>query len=394
MKVLIVNTLYPPTTIGGAERSVSLLARAAAKRGHEVHVASLHGKDAVVEEMDGDVTVHRLPVRNIYWQFDTERSPSKVERLLWHARDRRNPRATADLAGLLERTGAEVLHTNNMQGFSTEIWGVAKAKGVRVVHTLRDYGLICSRALLYRSGHDCVKQCTDCRLLTGRKKDNSVLVDAVASNSQYVIDTHRRFGYFNDTDARVIYNIADVRSAPTPAAALPGGGLSFGYIGRVEPEKGIEVVLAAFSKLARDDWRLDIAGAGKDDYVAQLQAQYPDPRIRWLGFVNADAFYGAVDVVIISSIWPEPLPRTMIDCLARGKAVIYSDAGGTPEIGHLAPLGAIYAKDDVAALTARLDDALAHADAWREVRGVDPQVLHAFSEEAVAGRYLEFYAGS
>ncbi len=394
MKVFIVNTLYPPSTVGGAERSVALLARAAARRGHEVHVASLHAADDVREERDGDVTVHRLPLRNLYWPFDAERHESKMRRLAWHIRDRRNPAATRDLIALMDRIGPDVLHTNNLQGFSTEIWGEAKRRSIRIVHTLRDYSLLCARASLYRAGQDCVGRCADCKLLTGRKQGNALLVDAVASNSQYVIDTHRRHGYFTDTDARVIYNIADVRSAPTPAEVPDDGGLTFGFIGRVEPEKGIEVVLAAFARLERPDWRLVIAGAGKSSYVEGLQAQYPDPRIRWLGFVNADDFYAGVDVVIISSTWPEPLPRTMIDCLARGKAVIYSDAGGTPEIGHLAPLGAIYAKDDSAALAARLDDALAAADEWRAVRTVAPEVLEAFSEASVIDNYLAFYEGA
>lgn len=393
MKVFIVNTLYPPSTVGGAERSVALLARAAARRGHEVHVASLHDADEQREEQDGAVTIHRLPLRNLYWPFDAERNESKPRRLAWHLRDRRNPAATRDLVALMDRIRPDVLHTNNLQGFSTEIWAEAKRRGIRIVHTLRDYSLLCARASLYRGGDDCVQRCVDCKVLTGRKKDNSVLVDAVASNSQYVIDTHRRHGYFNDTDARVIFNIADVRSAPTPAAVPENGGLTFGFIGRVEPEKGIEVVLDAFTRLERPDWQLVIAGAGKGSYVADLQARYGDPRIRWLGFVNADDFYAGVDVVIISSTWPEPLPRTMIDCLARGKAVIYSDAGGTPEIGHLAPLGAIYAKDDAAALAERLATALASADEWRAVRGVAPEVLEAFSEEKVVGNYLSFYAG-
>lgn len=394
MKILIVNTLYPPSTVGGAERSVALLARAAARRGHAVHVASLHAADAAIEERDGDVTVHRLPLRNLYWPFDAERNESRQRRLVWHVRDRRNPAATRDLVALIDRIRPDVLHTNNLQGFSTEIWAEAKRRGIRIVHTLRDYSLLCARASLYRAGHDCVRRCVDCKLLTGRKKDNSVLVDAVASNSQYVIDTHRRHGYFSATDARVIFNIADVRSAPTPAAVPEQGGLTFGFIGRVEPEKGIEVVLAAFARLERPDWQLVVAGAGKGSYVAELRARYPDPRIRWLGFVNADDFYAGVDVVIISSTWPEPLPRTMIDCLARGKAVIYSDAGGTPEIGHLAPLGAIYAKDDAAALADRLTVALDAADDWRAVRGVAPEVLEAFSESRVVGNYLAFYEGA
>lgn len=391
MKILIVNTLYPPSTVGGAERSVALLARAVAARGHEVHVACLHDGDDVVIEQDEGVTVNRLPLRNFYWPFESGQRRSLIARTAWHVRDRRNRQATQDLIDLAESIKPDVLHTNNLQGFSTEIWEWAQHNDVRVVHTLRDYSLLCARATLFRNGNDCETRCMECRMLTARKKANTSAVDVVASNSRYVIDAHEREGYFSDTPSAVIFNIADVKGA-IHARPDDGEALVFGVIGRVEPEKGIEVVLAAFASLpAGRPWRLRVAGSGRTDYVDGLKEQYPDPRIEWLGFAQADAFYDSVDVVIIPSIWPEPLPRTMIETLARGAPTLYSDAGGTPEIGHLAPLGAIYAKDDAQALAARIGDALDHADTWRMRRPVDPGVLREFSEERVASRYLDLY---
>ena len=395
MRILIVNTLYPPSSVGGAERSVALLGRAVAARGHDVHVASLHDGNATLEEQDGLVTVHRLPLRNLYWPFRPDHRPSKPARLLWHLRDRRNRRATRDLIALAKRIKPDVLHTNNLQGFSTEIWHWARANDIRIVHTLRDYSLMCARAALYRDRKDCVERCGDCRLLTDRKKHNTPLVDAVASNSRYVIDTHERHGFFRDTPSRVIFNIADVTSVVS-SAERPGRedapGLVFGVIGRVEPEKGIEVVLTALTGV-EGDWRLRIAGGGQTDYIEGLKARYPDPRIDWMGFVKADAFYDSIDVLIIGSTWPEPLPRTMIESLARGTPTLYSDAGGTPEIGPMAPLAEMYAKDDPEALATQIRRALADPVAWRARRSADPALLEQFSEGAVAGRYIALYSG-
>ena len=48
MKVLIVNVLYPPHKIGGAEKSVSLLAEALVRAGDEVVVATLDDIDHCV----------------------------------------------------------------------------------------------------------------------------------------------------------------------------------------------------------------------------------------------------------------------------------------------------------------------------------------------------------
>ena len=99
------------------------------------------------------------------------------------------------------------------------------------------------------------------------------------------------------------------------------------------------------------------------------------------------------DVLIIGSTWPEPLPRTMIESLARGTPTLYSDAGGTPEIGPMAPLAEMYAKDDPEALATQIRRALADPVAWRARRSADPALLEQFSEGAVAGRYIALYSG-
>ena len=53
MRILIINTLYPPLTVGGAERSVCLLAEALARSGDCVSVVTLHpGSEEIVEKIN------------------------------------------------------------------------------------------------------------------------------------------------------------------------------------------------------------------------------------------------------------------------------------------------------------------------------------------------------
>ena len=89
MRVLIVNTLYPPADVGGAERSVAQLAEGLAGAGVATTVWTLRGGAAPVERANG-VVVHRLPLRNLYWPYDGRRR-SALQRAVWHGLETANP---------------------------------------------------------------------------------------------------------------------------------------------------------------------------------------------------------------------------------------------------------------------------------------------------------------
>lgn len=100
MKIVILNTLYHPYKIGGAEVSVQLLAESLADTGHSVSVISLHEAAECIDHLNG-VTLYRLPLRNLYWPFSG--NPSRPRRLLWHLLDIYNPLARADVSRLLKQ---------------------------------------------------------------------------------------------------------------------------------------------------------------------------------------------------------------------------------------------------------------------------------------------------
>lgn len=392
MKVLIVNTLFPPHRIGGAEKSVALLADGLARKGDTVVVATLDDIAApATERLASGVIVKRLPMDNIYWPYAADGPRrSAVQRLIWHFRNRWNTRAARRIGALIDAERPDVIHCNVLTGFSNAVWVEAKKRGVPIVQTLRDYAVLCTRAALFKNGHTCTTRCAECRVLTAPAKPASRLVDELVSISHFVAETHRGFGYFDDVPSRRIFNI--IPPAPADAAMPRSGPLTFGYIGRVEAEKGIEVVLDACARLQRDDWRLLVAGVGEPGYVADLRARHADPRIEWLGFVDSRDFYRAADVVLISSVWPEPLTRTLIEAASHGRSVICAAAGGIPEIADLPRLSALYPPTDSAALASRMTTAIDQREDWRAGGIGNQALLDCFSEEAVVAAYRQVYA--
>ncbi|MEG8037852.1 glycosyltransferase family 4 protein [Sphingomonas sp. LR60] len=392
MKVLIVNTLYPPHRIGGAEKSVALLAEALVRAGDEVTVATLDDIAAPIIEMRNGVTVHRLPIDNIYWPYDPD-APArpKLKRLHWHARNRWNRAAAHRLGTLLDAVRPDVVHCNVITGFGPAIWRAIKRRKLPLVQTLRDYGAMCTRSALFRNGATCTTRCRECRLLTAPAKLLSATVDQLVSNSDYVIRRHHAEGYFPDVPARRIFNIVPLDEQPRDPRP-PDAPFVFGFIGRIEAEKGIDVVLEAATRVWRDGWRLRIAGVGAPDYVAALKARYPDPRIEWLGFLPAGDFYRAIDTVLIASVWPEPLPRTLIEALSYGLSAICAEAGGIPEIADLAAHAITYQPTDIDALATAMETALADAARWRAGGLSDPNALGRFGEDRIVTEYRAAYA--
>ena len=102
MRVLMINTLYPPLIVGGAEKSVFLLAEALARAGDQVSVVTLHaGSEETIESQNG-IRVYRLPMDNRYWPFG-RRKQSLAARLLWHIADVWNRKAARRVARILDR---------------------------------------------------------------------------------------------------------------------------------------------------------------------------------------------------------------------------------------------------------------------------------------------------
>lgn len=392
MKVLIVNVLYPPHRIGGAEKSVSLLAEALVRAGDDVVVATLDDIAQPLVETKNGVTVHRLPIDNLYWPYDPDAAPQpRLKRLRWHIRNRWNRAAARRIGALLDAERPDVVHCNVLTGFSVAVWREVKRRRLPLVQTLRDYGVMCTRSALFKNGANCTGRCLECRVLTAPAQRESAVVDQLVSNSDYVIRRHHAEDFFHGVPARRIFNIVPLDAQARDPQA-PDAPLVFGFIGRIEAEKGIDVVLEATTRITTADWRLRIAGIGAPDYVAELKRRHPDPRIEWLGFSQAGDFYRSIDTVLISSVWPEPLPRTLIEALSYGLSAICADAGGIPEIADLARHSITYAPTDVAALAAAMDTALADAAAWRAGGLKQADALGWFAEDRIVAENRAAYA--
>lgn len=334
MKILFLHALADPKLGGGAEMTLWTLMRGMRDAGHEcMLLATSNTPGLKCVEREG-IKVWTAGIRNVYWPFHTQR-PSAPRRLLWHMLDSYNPWMQAYIREVVATEAPDVASLHNLPGWSAASWKMFAKLGIPTVQVLHDYYPICVKTTMYRSSRNCKSQCAQCRIFHLPHRLLSRNVQAVVGVSRFMLDRHRSLGYFEGVPIqKVIHNARapkalgiDVMSKPEPHA-----GFRFGYIGRLDPSKGIDLLIDAFLSADLPDAELWIAGNGKQDYEDCLHDKVSDKRIRLMGRIEARDFYPQVDAVVVPSLWNEPLGMVVAEALAFGMPVIGSRRGGIPEM--------------------------------------------------------------
>lgn len=392
MRVLHLGALYPPRIQGGAERSVAMLAEAQAALGCQVAAACI-SRDGWTQDSHNGVPVFRMPHSNDFWMEDWPEH-SQAERQISKFKQQFNFAVERSFGEVLDRFKPDLVNTHSMVDVSTRTWLAARRRGIPVVHTLRDYDLLCATSSLYREDGPCRGRHLKCRLLTFTKGFDQHAVGAVTAVGREVLRRHVAGGFFTHVPERlrqVIWNAAEIegvdadyRRPPRPAERP----FTFGFLGRISAEKGLATLLKACSRLPPQGWRLLVGGvgAGAADAEATLAEGLP---VTFAGFVKPKAFFEDIDVLVVPSRWAEPLGRTVLEAYRVGVPVIGSDTGGVAELvddpDWLTPPG------DAEALAARMLQVLLAGPAALPPPSRFSRVVEATRAEGVARRFLALY---
>jgi len=330
MRILYIHALYAPHIAGGAEISLKLLVEAMQANGHEVAVLSLSPDGGLSSDWVDGVKVYRAGLRNSYWPFSNER-PGKWRRLRWHLRDRYNRSMVGYVREVLAAEQPDAVSCHNLVGWSIAVWDEVRRAGIPIVQVLHDMYLLSPNSTLFKPGYNRPHQDVMSRLLRGRHRRASSRVAAVVGISHSILDRFIQYGYFKNVPRFVVHNARVIPAAIPPRHRAAGDELNVGYIGTLTAPKGVEWLIKAF-KASDVEGRLRIAGRGKaEDEQHFRQMVGDDSRIDFVGYVSPADFYPTIDVLVVPSIWDEPLGTVAVEGLANHLPVVASNRGGLRE---------------------------------------------------------------
>jgi glycosyltransferase involved in cell wall biosynthesis len=125
-------------------------------------------------------------------------------------------------------------------------------------------------------------------------------------------------------------NAVDPTVFATAAERAETGPVTILNVGRLDPEKGVDVAIRAVGRL-RGEVRLVVAGTGREEGALRALADHVVPgRVDFLGFVPRDdlpALYAAADVYVLPSR-SEQWGMTLNEAALAGLPLVASDAAG------------------------------------------------------------------
>jgi glycosyltransferase involved in cell wall biosynthesis len=331
MKILFVNTLYAPLRTGGAEVSVQTMAEGFAASGNQVYILTLGYKQSV-RKLNG-VIVITIKTKNLYHIEEAENQPY-FRKMIWHLLDSCNPFYKQVINNLLDRIHPDVVNTNNIQGFSPYLWKLIKKRNIKLVHTLRDYYLMCHVTTMYTKCGDCQQLCMGCKLTSTIKKKYYKLPDGYIGISKFILDQHNRFNIGSGQPTAVIANGVADRTNAGRWVKTPKREVVFGFIGKANQQKGVDYLLAELAKIPADlPFKLVIAGKPDPGFEKTMNALYKGKlNYEFIGKTDASAFYQRIDVVIVPSNWNEPFGRIPIEAVAALTPVCIAYKAGLKEL--------------------------------------------------------------
>ena len=166
--------------------------------------------------------------------------------------------------------------------------------------------------------------------------------------------------------------------------------------GRLVPQKGFDILVAAFAKVApkHSDWRLTIYGEGPSRFALETQVREADlqQRVTLPGFVTGvDAALQTAGVFVLSSRY-EGYPNALLEALAASCPVVAANCpGGVSEILGANEFGMLVPNEDSEALAAALGQMMSRPELREHYASKARRGVEYLGAAVIGARWLEVF---
>ena len=290
----------------------------------------------------------------------------------------------------------DLIHFGHLNHLSLSLPEIATKRGIPIVYTLHDFWLMCPRGrFIQRNSKELLQLCdgqedkkcaTECykgyytgdegllnteitywqQWVSTRMKQTKKIVEYVdhfVAPSKFLMNKFVK--EFNIPHTKISYlDYGFDLNRLKDKNRIPEEDFIFGYIGTHTPEKGIDLLLRAFSSLSAKA-KLRIWGALSQE-TAGLKAianhfpQKVKDKIEWMGnYENENIVtevFNKVDAIVVPSIWGENSPLVIHEAEQLRIPVITADYGGMAEYIQDGINGLLFKHRDTESLSEKMEN--------------------------------------
>lgn len=382
MRILLLHNRYRKS--GGEDAALESEQQILAARGHQVHVAFSSN------ETPGGLASLRLVLHSAWSRHSFDR----VRKLCRSFRP-------------------DIAHVHNFwMSWTPSIHAACRAERVATVQTLHNFRLFCVNGICLRDD----RPCTDClahsplRGILHRCYRGSAL--ASASAARMISANRRRRTWDTDVNAFIVPSeharLLHLQDGLPPGRVFvkpnlvrdrgcspvrPSQSRSIAYIGRLSPEKGIAVLLDAWTRARRPSGsRLILVGE------EQVPGAYPRnaPDVVFAGRADrhqVSRILAEARAVVAPSLCFETFGMSVVEAFAAGRAAIVSDIGALAEMVDHGKNG-LKCRAGSAEDLARQIEAIFQSESFVDELGAKARAeyLRRFSVESTYRQLMNIYA--
>lgn len=334
LKILMLSWEFPPKTIGGLARHVNDLSRPLARLGENIHVITCPVEGVDDYQLIGGVHVHRVKDQDL----TAEDFMKWVEQL---------NRAMFDKAvTLLSTEKFDVIHAHDwlVQDAAIQLSVNSRLPLAATIHAT-EYGR-------NRGIHNDIQ-----RRIHSLEERLVNSADVVICCSSYMVEEITRLFGVTREKLFLIPNGVDPANLGIPRQLVPGekephsGGKTILFIGRLVPEKGVQVLLEAMPQLIQQFPEIKLLIGGTGPYTDYLEHRAEElglaGKVEFLVFLDEtqrNYHLKHADIAVFPSLY-EPFGIVALEAMTAQIPVIVSDIGGLSEVvshgidGYKAPPG-------------------------------------------------------